>query len=69
VGGDGGEHLVFVAAEDGGHAGAGDGGGLGHGLSALADQDESLLGGEHPGERRGGELAHTVTGHDVGLGA
>ena len=49
---EGGEHLVAVAAEDGGHAGRGDGGGLGHRLAALADQHHRLLGGDHAGRRR-----------------
>ena len=48
------EHLVAVAAEDGGHAGRGDGGGLGHRVAALADEHHRLLGGDRPGAGGGG---------------
>ena len=62
-----GEHLVAVAAEDGGHAGRGRGGGLGHRLAALADQHHRLLGGDHPGAGGGGELADAVAGDGADL--
>ena len=62
-----GEHLVAVAAEDRGHAGRGDRGGLGHRLAALADQHHRLLGGDHPGAGGGGELADAVAGDRADL--
>ena len=62
-----GEHLVAVAPEDGGHAGGRGGGGLGHRVAALADQHHRLLGGDHPGTSRGGELSHAVAGHGTDL--
>ena len=65
---DGGEHVFLDAAEDRGHAGLGDRGGLGHRLAALADEDERLLGGEHAGQGGGGELADAVSG-DAGPGS
>ena len=73
VGGDealgleGGQHLVAVAAEDGGHAGRGRRGGLGHRLAALADQHHRLLGGDRAGAGRGRELADAVAGDRADL--
>ena len=62
------EHLVAVAAEDGGHARRRGGGGAGHRLAALAHQDHRLLGGERVGADGGGELADAVAGHRADLG-
>ena len=64
---DGGEHLVAVAAEDGGHPGRGDRGGLGHRVAALADQHHRLLGGDHAGAGGGGDLADAVAGDRADL--
>ena len=61
------EHLVAVAAEDGGHAGRRGRGGVGHRLAALADQHHRLLGGDHPGAGGGGELADAVAGDRADL--
>ena len=49
-----GQHLLAVAAEDGGHAGRGLGDGVGHRLAALADQHHGLLGGDDARTGRGG---------------
>ena len=62
-----GQHLVAVAAEDGGHAGRGDRGGLGHRVAALADQHHRLLGGDHAGAGGGGDLADAVAGDGADL--
>ena len=56
------EDLVAVAAEQGGHAGLGARGGLGHRQAPLADEEQRLLVGEHTGERGGGDLADAVAG-------
>ena len=40
----------------------GGGGRVGHRLAALADQHHRLLGGDHPGAGRGGDLADAVPG-------
>ena len=64
-----GQHLVAVAAEDGGHRrSAWRRTGGGHGPAALADEDHRLLGGEHadPGGR--GDLADRVAGGDADQG-
>ena len=62
-----GQHLVAVAAEDGGHAGRGGRGGVGHRLAALADEHHRLLGGDRPGARGGGDLADAVAGDGADL--
>ncbi len=59
---DGGEDLVGVAAEDGGHAGRFERAGGGHLPAAYAGEGDRGLGGQHPGERGGGELADAVPG-------
>ena len=65
---DGREHLVAVAAEDGGHAGrASTAAACGHRVAALADQDHRLLGGDHPGAGGGGDLADAVAGDGADL--
>src|SRR3954464_12478387 len=57
------QHLVPVAAEDGGHAGGCGGGGGGHRPATLPDQDHGLFGGDPPCARGRGQLADAVTGH------
>ena len=64
---DGGEHLVAVAAEHGGHAGRGDRGRLGHRPAALADQHHRLLGGDDPRTGGRGQLADAVAGDGADL--
>lgn len=56
-----GHDLVGVAAQDGGHAGLGDRGGLGHGQSACTDEAERGDLVEDTGERGRGDFADAVT--------
>lgn len=53
---------VLLAAEEGRHAGLGDGGGLGHGQAALPYETERLVLGQHAGQGGRGELADAVSG-------
>jgi hypothetical protein len=62
-----GEHLVLLAAEDRGHAGGLGGRGLGHGPAAHADQAHRVVGGNHPGDRPGGQFADAVPGRGTRL--
>ena len=61
---DRGEHLVRVAAEHGRHAGRFERAGGGHLPAADAGEGDRRLGGQHPGERGGAELADAVAGGD-----
>ena len=63
-----GDDVVALAAEDCRHARGGDGGGGGHGVSALAHEDHRLLGGEDSGAHRRGDLADAVAGSGRHLG-
>jgi hypothetical protein len=44
-----GNYFVWLSSEDGAHAGWGEGSGLGHGKTTLADEHHGLLGGQNPG--------------------
>nr|BFF13852.1 hypothetical protein GCM10025699_51550 [Microbacterium flavescens] len=56
------EQLGLVASEDGAHAGLDQGGGVGHGASALGDEGHRVGVAQHVGDGRGGELADGVAG-------
>ena len=59
-----GEHLVRVAAQDGGHPGRGLGARGGHGPAADGGQRDRRLDRQHAGQRGGGQLADAVPGDD-----
>ena len=61
---DGGQDLVGVAAEDGGHAGRRLRAGGGHRPAADGGERDRGLDRQHAGERGGGELADAVPGDD-----
>ena len=61
---DGGQHLVGVAAEDGGHAGRRLRAGRGHRPAADGGERDRGLDRQHAGQRGGGELADAVPGDD-----
>jgi hypothetical protein len=63
-----GDDGVLVAAEDGGHAGLGDGGRLGHRQATLAYEAHRGRVVQHPGPGGCGDLAHAVARGGAHLG-
>src|ERR1700759_2936131 len=59
-----GQHLGFVTAENGGHAGRLVGAGLGHLRAAGGGQSNGVVWGDHTGDRVGGDLTDRVAGHN-----